>query len=53
MDYPDGWGLVRASNTTPSLVARFEGRDEEALARVKEQFRKHLQAVDDSLELPF
>lgn len=53
VDYPDGWGLVRASNTTPSLVARFEGRDEEALARVKEQFRKHLQAVDDSLELPF
>ena len=53
VDFPDGWGLVRASNTTPSLVARFEGRDEEALERVKEQFRKHLQAVDDSLELPF
>lgn len=53
VDFPDGWGLVRASNTTPSLVARFEGRDEEALERVKEQFRKHLQAVDGSLELPF
>ncbi|MGJ3257946.1 MAG: phosphomannomutase/phosphoglucomutase [Alcanivorax sp.] len=53
VDFPDGWGLVRASNTTPSLVARFEGRDEDALERVKEQFRKHLQAVDDSLELPF
>ena len=35
VDFPDGWGLVRASNTTPSLVARFEGRDEEALERVK------------------
>ena len=53
VDFPDGWGLVRASNTTPSLVARFEGRDEEALERVKGQFRKHLKAVDESLELPF
>lgn len=53
VDFPDGWGLVRASNTTPSLVARFEGRDEEALERVQEQFRTHLQAVDDSLKLPF
>lgn len=53
VDFPDGWGLVRASNTTPSLVARFEGRDEDALERVKEQFRKHLQAVDDTLKLPF
>lgn len=53
VDFPDGWGLVRASNTTPSLVARFEGRDEEALARVQEQFRKHLLAVDSNLNLPF
>ena len=53
MDFPDGWGLVRASNTTASLVARFEGRDEEALQRVKTQFRNHLKAVDDSLDVPF
>jgi phosphomannomutase/phosphoglucomutase len=53
VDFPDGWGLVRASNTTPSLVARFEGRDEEALERVKEQFRKQLHAIDKSLKLPF
>ncbi len=53
VDFPDGWGLVRASNTTASLVARFEGRDEEALQRVKTQFRNHLKAVDESLTLPF
>lgn len=53
VDFPDGWGLVRASNTTASLVARFEGRDEEALQRVKTQFRNHLKAVDENLTLPF
>lgn len=53
VDFPDGWGLVRASTTTPSLVARFEGRDEEALERVKEQFREQLNAIDENLQLPF
>lgn len=53
MDYPDGWGLVRASNTTPILVARFEGKDEAALERIKMQFRKQLLAIEPKLELPF
>ena len=53
MDYPDGWGLVRASNTTPLLIARFEGKDEAALERIKAQFAKQLAAIDASLELPF
>lgn len=53
MDYPDGWGLVRASNTTPILVARFEGKDEETLERIKGQFKKQLLAIDPALELPF
>ncbi|MCG8391838.1 MAG: phosphomannomutase/phosphoglucomutase [Pseudomonadales bacterium] len=53
VDFPDGWGLVRASNTTPSLVARFEGRDEDALQRVQTQFRNHLKAVDEGLDVPF
>ena len=34
-DWPDGWGLVRASNTTPSLVLRFDAKDADALARVQ------------------
>lgn len=53
VDYPDGWGLVRASNTTPSLVLRFEGDDEAALQRIEETFRAVLLGLDRTLELPF
>ena len=35
VDWPDGFGLIRASNTTPVLVLRFEGHTEEALARIE------------------
>jgi phosphomannomutase/phosphoglucomutase len=52
-DWPDGWGLVRASNTTPVLVLRFDAKDEEALERIKQAFREQLQAVGPELELPF
>ncbi len=53
VDYPDGWGLLRASNTTPVLVARFEGKDTAALERIKTTFREQLSAVDNSLDIPF
>ena len=53
VDYPHGWGLVRASNTTPSLVLRFEGKDAEGLATVQERFREVLKSVDGAIELPF
>jgi phosphomannomutase/phosphoglucomutase len=52
-DWPDGWGLVRASNTTPCLVLRFDAKDNEALARVQAAFREQLLAVDPALALPF
>lgn len=52
-DWPDGWGLVRASNTTPVLVLRFDAKDSEALERIKEAFRQQLLAVEPSLKLPF
>jgi len=52
-DYEDGWGLVRASNTTPTLVFRFEGKDEAALKRIQEQFRTQVLALDPSIKLPF
>jgi phosphomannomutase len=52
-DYPDGWGLVRASNTTPILVVRFDGESEEALERLKTLFRARMLAVNPDLELPF
>jgi phosphomannomutase/phosphoglucomutase len=53
VDWKDGWGLVRASNTTPSLVLRFEGDNEQALARIKETFRKLLLDKNPDLSLPF
>jgi phosphomannomutase/phosphoglucomutase len=52
-DWPDGWGLVRPSNTTPILVLRFDANNEAALARIKNLFRQQLLAVDPSLKLPF
>jgi phosphomannomutase/phosphoglucomutase len=52
-DWPDGWGLVRASNTTPSLVMRFDAKDSEALARVQAAFREQLLAINPALKLPF
>ena len=53
VDYPDGWGLARASNTEPCLVVRFEGADDGALERITEEFRRVLLSLDSSLELPF
>ncbi|UUB23349.1 PGM-like protein [Pseudomonas phage ZCPA1] len=53
VDYPKGWGLVRASNTTPVLVLRFEADTEEELERIKTVFRNQLKAVDSSLPVPF
>jgi phosphomannomutase/phosphoglucomutase len=52
-DWPDGWGLVRASNTTPVLVLRFEADNSVALKRIQQVFRKQLLAVDFKLKLPF
>jgi len=53
VDFADSWGLVRASNTTPSLVLRFEADAAAALERVEERFRTALLAVDPDLALPF
>ena len=52
-DWPDGWGLVRASNTTPVLVLRFEANDDAALARIQEAFRAQLLALKPDMVLPF
>lgn len=53
VDFPDAWGLVRCSNTTPYLIVRFEADDEAALAVVKTKFRNHLLELDAKLKLPF
>ena len=52
-DFPDGWGLVRASNTTPVLVLRFEADNKEALARIMGEFRRAMIQVNPHLSLPF
>jgi phosphomannomutase/phosphoglucomutase len=52
-NFSDGWGLVRASNTTPSLVIRFEADNQAALERIQQDFRAAMLAADATLELPF
>ena len=52
-DFADGWGLVRASNTTPVLVLRFEGKDQKALQRIQQAFKNQILAVKPDLKLPF
>jgi phosphomannomutase/phosphoglucomutase len=52
-DYEDGWGLVRASNTTPILVLRFEAESEAALKRIEAIFSSLLRRLQPGLKLPF
>jgi phosphomannomutase/phosphoglucomutase len=53
VDFPDGWGLVRASNTQPCLVLRFEGDTETALERIQALFRERLSTLRPGIDLPF
>lgn len=52
-DFQDGWGLVRASNTTPALILRFEANNRAALERIQSVFRALLVQVDPDLRIPF
>jgi phosphomannomutase/phosphoglucomutase len=53
VDFPNGWGLVRASNTTPSLVVRFEADSEAAMRSIQEQFRPLMKKIKPGIDLPF
>lgn len=53
VNFPDGWGLVRSSNTSPCLVLRFEAETETALEKIKDIFRKQLLAIKSDLSLSF
>jgi phosphomannomutase/phosphoglucomutase len=53
VDYADGWGLIRASNTTPNLTLRFEADDHHGLQRIKSIFMEQMLSVDDTLEIEF
>ncbi|WP_207390787.1 phosphomannomutase/phosphoglucomutase [Phytopseudomonas dryadis] len=52
VDYPKGWGLVRASNTTPVLVLRFEAESQQELERIQAVFRSQLHIVAPDINLP-
>jgi len=52
-DFPDGWGLVRASNTTPVLTLRFEAETPQAMQRIQQQFKQQMSAAESSLRFPF
>ena len=53
VEYPDGFGLARPSNTTPVVVLRFEADNDAALARIQDDFRAAISAVWPGVELPF
>jgi phosphomannomutase / phosphoglucomutase len=53
VEYEDGFGLARPSNTTPVIVLRFEADSEQALLRIQQDFRKALLFVKPDAQLPF
>jgi phosphomannomutase/phosphoglucomutase len=53
VEYPDGFGLARASNTTPVVVTRFEADDAVALARIQQAFKAAILAVAPDAKMPF
>jgi phosphomannomutase/phosphoglucomutase len=52
-EYEYGWGLARPSNTTPSVMFRFEADDEAGLKNIQEQFRQQMLEINGDLKLPF
>jgi phosphomannomutase/phosphoglucomutase len=53
VEYADGFGLARSSNTTPVVVMRFEAENDAALARIQGQFARAIRAAKPDAELPF
>ncbi|MGA1677462.1 MAG: phosphomannomutase/phosphoglucomutase [Pseudomonadales bacterium] len=53
VEFSDGFGLARPSNTTPVVVLRFEADDAVGLARIQQEFRRAITAVWPGVELPF
>ncbi|MDO9226474.1 MAG: phosphomannomutase/phosphoglucomutase [Pseudomonadota bacterium] len=53
VEYDDGFGLIRASNTTPVIMLRFEADNPAALKRIQAQFRRLLSVALPAAQLPF
>jgi phosphomannomutase / phosphoglucomutase len=53
VDYANGWGLLRASNTSPALTARFEADSEDVLEAIKDEFRSRIRQAAPDTEITF
>ena len=53
VEYPDGFGLARSSNTTPTVVMRFEADSKQALARIQAEFKRVILAAKPDAVLSF
>ena len=53
IEYQDGWGLVRPSNTSPNIILRFEGKNEAVLQRIQAEFAEAIHAIKPDTALPF
>ncbi len=53
VDYPDGWGLIRPSNTVPAITLRFEADNDEALQRIQTVFREQIGLVNPAVASAF
>ena len=51
VDFDDGWGLIRASNTTPKLVLRFEAKTSSRLKEIKNMFLDQLKLIDETIQI--
>lgn len=53
IEYTDGWGLARPSNTSPYIVLRFEGESDAVLERIQSEFREAIKQVIPDIDVPF
>ncbi len=53
VEFDQGWGLIRASNTSPALLLRFEAENEQSLAAIKSRFKALIHSADKSIDLDF
>jgi phosphomannomutase/phosphoglucomutase len=53
VEFDDAWGLIRASNTTPHMTLRFEGKDQPSLKTIQDIFRQELLKIDPTFQLSF
>jgi phosphomannomutase/phosphoglucomutase len=53
VDFTKGWGLVRASNTTAALTMRFEAEEQKIIDQIQQLFKRELEKIDPTIQLPF